>query len=262
MKEILLAAAFLTFGISGCEDYIKEENRTDVLADDLYRTNSGFEGLVNASYSGLRTIYSAPWMFCSGTDMYVDGRNASPAVGLTTYKDLGAGEVAVQTFYQRCYAAIQVSNTGLHYVDLTEQVTTTPQRKGELKFLRAYYYFLLAQSFGGVPLVTDMFIDGEQPSFDRNTEEEVYAFIINEMNEALTLAADAPTFGRVSKRALRHYLAKVHLTRGYMSFAAADDFSRAATLADEAIAGYNLSSISFHDLFYPGRERNNEVLFS
>jgi hypothetical protein len=262
MKKIIIAAVILAFGISGCEDFIKEENRTDVLADDLYRTNSGFEGLVNASYSGLRTIYSAPWMFCSGTDMYVDGRNASPAVGLTTYKDLGAGEVAVQTFYQRCYAAIQVCNTGLHYVDLTEQIATTPQRAGELRFLRAYYYFLLVQSFGGVPLVTEMYIDGEQQMFDRNAEEEVYAYIISEMNEALALTADAPTFGRIGKRAIRHYLAKVHLTRGYTSFAAADDFSKAATLADEAIAGYNLSSISFYDLFYPGKEKNNEVLFS
>jgi hypothetical protein len=262
MKKIIIAAAFLIFGISSCEDFIKEENRTDVLANDLYRTSSGFESLVNASYSGLRSIYSAPWMFCSGTDMYVDGRNASPAVGLTTYKDLEAGEIAVQTFYQRCYAAIQVCNTALHYVDLTEQVSTIPERKGELKFLRAYYYFLLAQSFGGVPLVTNIYINGEQPAFDRNTEEEVYAFIVSEMNEALTLVGNAPTFGRVSKRAIRHYLAKIHLTRGYLNFAASDDFSKAATFADEAINGYNLSSISFNDLFTPGKEKNNEVLFS
>jgi starch-binding outer membrane protein, SusD/RagB family len=262
MKKIIIAAAFATFVMSGCEDFIKEENRTDVLADNLYKTNSGFEGLVNASYSHLRTIYSAPWMFCSGTDMYVDGRNASPAVGLTTYTDLGAGEVAVQTFYQRCYAAIQVCNTGLHYVDMTEQVSTTSQRKGELKFLRAYYYFLLVQSFGGVPLVTDISINGESASFDRSSEEDTYAFIISEMNEALELTSEAPSFGHVGKRAIRHYLAKIHLTRGYLSFAASDDFTKAAALADEAISGYNLSSISFNDLFAPGKEKNNEVLFS
>jgi starch-binding outer membrane protein, SusD/RagB family len=262
MKKIITAAAFLIFGVSGCEDFIKEENRTDVLADDLYKTNSGFESLVNASYSGLRTIYAAPWMFCSGTDMYVDGRNPSPAVGLTTYKDLEAGETAVLTFYQRCYAAIQVCNTALHYVDVTEQVSTTPQRKGELKFLRAYYYFLLVQSFGGVPLVTDLYIRGEEPAFNRSTEQDIYTFIVSEMNEALALTADAPAFGRVSKRAIRHYLAKIHLTRAYLSFAAGDDFSKAATFADAAINGYNLSSISFYDLFIPGKERNNEVLFS
>ncbi len=262
MKKILIAAAFLVLGMSGCEDFISEENRTDVLADDLYKTNSGFESLVNANYSSLRTIYSAPWMFCSGTDMYVDGRNPSPAVGLTTYRDLEAGEVAVLTFYQRCYAAIQLANTGLKYVDVTEQVASTPERKGELKFLRAYYYFLMVQSFGGVPLVKEVFLQGEQASFARNTEEEIYDFIVSEMNEALGLVSETPAFGRVGKRAIRHYLAKVHLTRGYLDIAENDDFTKAASLADAAINGYNLSSISFHDLFWPGKEKNNEVLFS
>jgi hypothetical protein len=47
-----------------------------------------------------------------------------------------------------------------------------------------------------------------------------------------------------------------------LDFAKTDDFTKAATFADEAIDGYNLSSISFHDLFLPGKEKNNEVLFS
>lgn len=261
MKKILFAV-LTAFSFSNCNDYIQEENRTDALVDELYRTASGFEGLVNASYSGLRTIYSAPWMFCSGTDMYVDGRNASPAVGLTTYTSLSPGEIAVETFYQRCYQAIHNCNTGLYYADLTEQVSTIPLRKGELKFLRAYYYFLMVQSFGGVPLVTQNFLNGAQLSFDRASEEELYAFIISELNEALTLVPEAPAFGRVGKPAIRHYLAKVHLTRGYLDFAAADDFEKAASFADAAINGYNLSSISFYNLFYPGKEKNAEVLFS
>lgn len=262
MKKIFATAALLIFGISGCDDFLKEESRADALIDEVYMKNPGFEGLVNAAYSGLRPIYSAPWMFCSGTDTYVDGRNPSPAVGLTTYKDLEAGEIAVETFYQRCYAAIQLANTGLFYVDITEQVKNTPERKGELKFLRAYEYFLLAQSFGGVPLVTDVYFDGEENSFMRNTEEEVYDFIVKEMTEAHELVSETPAFGHVGKRAIKHYLAKVHLTRGYLSFAKSDDFTKAAAYADAAINGHDLKSISFHDLFYPGKEKNNEVLFS
>jgi hypothetical protein len=260
MKKILLTV-LLAVSFLGCDDFLKEENRTDVLASDLYATKDGFEKIVNSSYSGLRLLYSAPWMFCSGTDMYVDGRNASPAVGLTTYTSLAAGEVAVLTFYQNAYKAIQYCNTGLYYADKTEQVATITERTGELKFLRAYYYFLMVQNFGGVPLVTEL-ISTAETSFGRATEEEVYDFIINEMNEALELVSATPAFGRVGKRAIQHYLAKVHLTRGYLDFAATDDFDKAATFADQAINGYTLSSIKFHDLFYPGKEKNNEVLFS
>lgn len=260
MKKIFLAVSLMLCFI-GCEDFIKEENRTDVLASDLYTTKDGFEKIVNSSYSGLRTLYSAPWMFCSGTDMYVDGRNASPAVGLTTYASLAPGEAAVQTFYQRAYQAIQYCNTGLYYADKTEQVSTIPERKGELKFLRAYYYFLMVQSFGGVPLVTDM-ITTAQTSFSRASEEEIYDFILAEMNESLDLVSETPSFGRIGKRAIRHFLAKIYLTRGYLEFTESDDFDNAAALADAAINSYNLSSISFHDLFYPGKEKNSEVLFS
>src|SRR5690606_24555622 len=52
-----------------------------------------------------------------------------------------------------------------------------------------------------------------------------------------------------------------HLTRGYEEFAATNDFTKAASYADAAINGEPLS-ISFNDLFWPGKEKNAEVLFS
>jgi len=259
MKKILTALCLLIL-LTNCSDYLTEENKTDTLADQLYRTASGFENLVNASYSGLRNVYAAPFMFESGTDIAVDGRNPGP-VGLSEYKTLSPGEAAVATFYQTVYQAIQVANTGIHYAELTAQTTTLPSRKGELKFLRAYYYFLLVQSFGGVSIVDDM-ITTAQTAFDRNTEEEVYEFIISELEEAQSLVDENPVFGRVGVRAVKHLLAKVYLTRGYLSFGEANDFVEASTLADEAIAGYDLSSISYQDLFWPGKEKNNEILFS
>ncbi|MEO7990311.1 MAG: RagB/SusD family nutrient uptake outer membrane protein [Chryseolinea sp.] len=259
MKKILIAVSVIVL-LSNCSDYLKEDNKTDVLVDDLYRTVSGFENLVNASYNSLRAVHSAPFMFESGTDICVDGRNPGP-VGLSEYASLSPGEVAVKTFYQTTYQAIQVCNTGVYYAALTEQTSTLPSRTGELKFIRAYYYFLLAQSFGGVSLVTDV-ITTAQTSFERNSEEEIYDFIVSELNESVVLVDENPVFGRVGKRAVKHLLAKVHLTRGYTDFAASDDFTKAATLADEAINGYDLSSITFKDLFWPGKEKNNEVLFS
>lgn len=259
MKKILFAGLILLF-MSNCSDYLDEVNKTDVLADELYATESGFRNLVNATYSTLRDVYSEPWMFMSGTDMYVDGRNAGPT-GLTSYKTLSSSEAEVAAFYRSCYDAIQLCNVGIHYSDKTEPVSTVPANTGEMKFLRAHYYFLMVQSFGGVPLVTEAFTV-PQTSFERATAEEIYTFVIAELIEALSLVDESPEFGRVSKRAVRHYLAKVHLTRGYESFAATDDFQKAAQFADEAIAGYNLSAISFNDLFWPGNEKNAEVLFS
>ncbi|HYH56877.1 MAG TPA: RagB/SusD family nutrient uptake outer membrane protein, partial [Anseongella sp.] len=259
MKKILIAA-LLAFSLQGCNDYLDERNRTDVLAEELYTTASGFENLVSATYSTLRNVYSSPWIFMSGTDMYVNGRGNGPT-GLTSYKTLSPAEPEVGDFYRTCYDAIQLCNVGVHYSDITEQTSSVPARKGEMKFLRAYYYFLMVQSFGGVPLVTEAFT-APQTSFERASAEAVYEFILAEMNEALSLVEDNPALGRVSKAAVRHYLAKVHLTRGYEPFAAGDDFEKAAQFADQATNGYDLSSLSFNDLFWPGNDQNSEVLFS
>ncbi len=261
MKKIIIASILL-FSFGSCSDFLEEENKTDVLADDLYRTASGYESLVNAAYASLRNVYDAPWMFEAGTDMYVDGRDPGPT-SLMLYTELVPSDPTVEAFYTTLYNAIQVCNTGIAYNELTEQTPTVSVRLGELKFLRAYYYFLLVQTFGGVSLVTDA-ISAPVTSFERNSAEEVYTFIVSEMNEALNLVGDQgeTAFGRVTKRAVRHYLAKVHLTRGYEAFADASDFATAASLADDAIAGYDLSSLSFADVFEPGNEQNAEVLFA
>jgi starch-binding outer membrane protein, SusD/RagB family len=260
MKNTLIAILLL-FTLSNCNDYLDEENKSEALANEYYTTARGYENLVNAAYASLRDVYKAPWVFEAGTDMFVEGRTAQP-VGISEYMELASDDAVVEAFYQRCYAAIQRCNTAVYYNDKTEAASTLSTRLGEAKFLRAYYYFLLVQTFGGVPLVDQAILDAPQLEFERNSAEEVYAFIIQDLNEALNLVPETTAqFGRVTKRAVLHYLAKVHLTRSYEDFAAGDDATKAAQYADAAIAGQALS-ISFKDLFWPGKEKNDEVLFS
>lgn len=263
MKKILIFIAYIVF-LSSCEDYLKEDVRSFVPTDDLYKTKLGYEGLVNASYSSLRDIYKGdPYIFCAGTDMYVEGKEIQPE-GISEYQSLTSLEPTVKDFYFSCYKSIQLINAALYY---NNPVTTIPQAtldqyQGELRFLRAFDYFLLVQTFGGVPVVKD-YSKAPVQSFSRNSAQEVYQFIGDEMNAAMDLvpAAAALPNGRINKRIINHYLAKVHLTRGYEAFGTANDFTKAASYADVAINS-QLLTIPFEDLFYPGKEKNAEVLFS
>jgi len=246
---------------SQCSDLIQEDNKSNPEADTYYRTKDGFESLINSNYASLREIYDLPWVFEAGTDMYVQGRSDTQPESLSEYRNLTPLDANVLTFYSACYRAIQRANTAMYYVDVTEPTDALTSRRGEIKFLRAYYYFLLVQQFGGVSLVTERF-DAPEMDFPRNPAEEIYDYIISEMQEALTLVPDTQAqSGRVIKRAVQHYLAKVYLTRGYETFAKADDFTQAASYADAAINGQALT-ISFKDLFWPGKEKNAEVLFA
>ena len=262
MKKFNIVSLLFVFllATTGCQDFLEEDNRSNIESDQYYATAEGYDKLVNASYATLRNVYSEPWLFAAGTDIFVEGRDVQPK-GISEYRELTPEETTVETFYRNTYAAIQVCNTALYFNDKTDTNPNLPVRKGEVQFLRAYYYFLLAQNFGGVALVTERFTE-PAGSFQRSSAQEVYNFVISEMNEALALVQDNPTeFGRMSKRAIRHYLAKVYLTRGYETFGSREDFVQAAALADAAIAGQALT-ISFENLFFPGNERNAEVLFS
>ncbi len=260
MKKIILYIGILGILFTGCQDYLVEENRSDIGADEFYATAEGFEKSVNAAYAELRNLYGgAPWLYCAGTDMYVEGRDAQPE-GLSEYRFLTPSETQAAALYQPGFQAVQTCNMVLYYVDKTEVVSTLNTRIGEVKALRAFYYFLMVQTYGGVTLVTD-FINSPVTEFERNSAEEVYSFIIAELEEAINMVADGSYTGRVNKRAIQHILAKVYLTRGYESFGQSDDFTKAASLADAAIAGQSLN-LNFEELWTPGNEANEEVLFS
>lgn len=258
--KLILYISVFCFAFASCSDFLDEENLSNVTAETFYLTEDGYESLVNANYSQLREIYGDyPWLFCSGTDLYAEGRDPEP-VGLSQYTSLNASSQGVDYLYNICYEAIQSANLGLYYADLTEQTPQLPANIGEIKFLRANAYFLLVQTYGGVALVTD-YISSPVLAFDRNSAEEVYDFIIAELEEAQSLVNDGSYNGRVNKRAVTNLLAKVHLTRGYESFGPSNDFETAAAYADEAIAGQGLN-LSFSEVWEPGNEMNEEVIFS
>jgi hypothetical protein len=247
---------------AACNDYLEEENPGNVVADEFYTTQEGYESLVYSTYATFREIYGRnPYIFTAGTDMYVNSpRSGSTGAGLREYRNLGAGDELVADFYQDLYVAIQRANTALYYNEVTAPVATLEAREGEVRFIRAHHYFLLVQTFGAVPLVEER-INEPILAFERAPEAKVYEFIIREMETALAMVPETAEEGRVDKRAVRHFLAKVHLTRGHNEYGPQDDFQTAADYADAAIAGQGLN-LPFEEVFRPGNEDNEEILFA
>ena len=262
MKKILVIIGIIVTTLSSCSNFIEEESLSNVPADETYKTASGFELLINSDYARLKAIYGGdPWLFCAGTDMYAEGRTPEPA-GLSQYTILIPSSTGVEQLYNSCYQQIQSVNKTMYYSALTEQNSNLSTLVGEARFLRANAYFLLVQTYGGVPIVNDH-VTSPILSFTRNTAEEVYTQIITDLEAALASVGTAAyaTNGKVNKRAVNDLLAKVYLTKGYESFGSAADFTKAATYAEAAIAGQKLT-IAFDQLFKPGNDLNAETIFS
>lgn len=253
---------FLGLSFMGCSRYLDEENLGNTTAENFYVTKDGFEGLVNASYATLRDVYEpTPYVFFAGTDLFFAAHQEVP-LGLASYQTLTPGNSAVETLFNRLYQSIQTINTALYYSEITGDFPELQSRIAELKTIRAYYYFLLVQEFGDVSLVTD-FISEPITHFDRDPAKDVYQFIVDELTDAITtLPPTQSDFGRVTKRAAQHILAKVYLTRGYEPYGSGvDDFTKAAALADAAIGGQALN-LPFGDLFKYKNDKNEEILWS
>lgn len=262
MKKIhyIIGIVFLLFTIS-CSDFLKEENKSSATAENFYITKNGYEALVNSAYSTLRDVYGGtPYIFCAGTDLFFGAHQDAP-LALTAYQALTPGSPHVTDFFSKLYQSIQVCNTAIYYNSLTEETTFLESRLAEMKFLRANYYFLLVQSFGDVTLIDNM-ISEPITHFERTPASEVYQFILTDLEEAVQIAPETQTdFGRVTKDAVNHLLAKVYLTRAYETYAEATDFEKATTSAELVIEHRSLNP-TYSDIFKYLMDNNSEVIFS
>jgi len=103
-------------------------------------------------------------------------------------------------------ARANVVMKGIENVSFASKATVT----AELRVLRAFYYFLLADLFGGVPIVTEP----EIAARPQNTRTEVFAFIESELKAArpdLPAKWSADMNGRVTQGAVDAMLASLYL---------------------------------------------------
>jgi hypothetical protein len=277
MKKNLIIILIIIFaGITSCKKFLTEENLSGITAENYYTNAAGYESLINSCYASLRGIYSPnPSLFEWGTDITTRGEielvsgqaNEVPAIQLNEYQSLTADNVPIDTFFTVAYRGIQRCNTAVNRAnsipDLAE--STKNRRLAEVRFIRAYFYYLLVENFGNVPIVQDE-INTPVTHFAPNSEQEVYDFMIGELNAALPNLEANPASteaGRATQGAARHLLALLYLTRGYKSFGGTTDFERAAQLAEELISSsYYALLPTFAEVFQPGNDLNREIIFA
>ncbi|MDN3580317.1 RagB/SusD family nutrient uptake outer membrane protein [Mucilaginibacter flavus] len=268
-KCVLLSVAMVLFGITGCKKYTDEYNPQSRTAETYYNTFAGFEDLGKSNYAPLRGIVNFTGLYYLGTDAF-----STPSIndsnGENLYNNnLNSANGDVDAYFRQLYSAINIANNTLYWATQVKDgsAATVNTRVAEAKALRAYYYYLLTETFGDVPLVLDR-TTVISLVFTRTPEKDVYTQIVKDLSEAIdVLPLTTPDFGRVTKGFAQHLLAKVYLTRGYKSYGGAQaDFQLAATTAEAVInSGTYTLKAKYADLFDPtitNFQVNPEVIFS
>ena len=156
MKSAAMALAFACC-VSSCSDFLEEENKTGATAELEYATVSGIDGLMGSAYSFLRLWAGKPAALAmngSGTDDLFYGIDCGmKPLGDYTFTAEQDGKTNFDSYWEAFYCGIDVCNLALKYVPLNTAIGEAKKQTylGEAQFLRAFYYFLLVNTWGPVP---------------------------------------------------------------------------------------------------------------
>lgn len=220
IKAFIGSVALAVVLISGCSKILDEQPRSS-FTPEYFKTENGVLGGITSLYAHLRNIYGQAYYYnacLTGTD---EATYAQSADG--NFKDMDmsdAGKVTSTSFptsipWGESFSDI---NTASGILENGTEVGINASLLAEARFFRAFDYFLLVQTYGGVPLDLGAgelkFNTNPVRTSVRNTVPEVYTKAI--FPDLLTAINDLPDAGRVTggitKTAARLYLSKAYLT--------------------------------------------------
>lgn len=248
-------------------------------------------GGVTSMYAHLRYLYGQGYYYNSlltGTDEVTYAESADgnfQDMDMTGVGSITSSSSRSDVLWNEAFPNI---NTASGIIENAEAVGTISNALiAEARFFRAYDYFLLVQTFGGVPLDLGAgklkFNTAPVRTSTRNTVPEVYTEAV--FPDLVKAVADLPATPRVTggatKTLARLYLAKAYLTYGWWlqnpnnipTYPAAERvdpdgknaawyFQQAYNVAVEAIENPGPFGLqpTYYDVNLGSNDRNNEIL--
>src|SRR5678816_1044351 len=288
IKSVIVSALFILLA-PGCTKILEEQPRS-TYTPEFFKTEKGVLGGITSQYAHLRFLYGQPYYYNAletGTDEYTYGQS-----GDGNQKDMdlsGVGTLTGASSRSDVLWGVAFSNinTASGIIENAAAVGISAALIAEARFFRAFDYFMLVQTFGGVPL--DMgagelkFNTTPSRKSVRNTVPQVYTKAI--FPDLLTAINDLPVTGRVTGGATKT-LARLYLAKAYLTYAwwlqnpnniptypasprtdpdghdAAYYFQKAYDVATQAISDPGPFALenTFYDVHIGGNDRNKEML--
>ncbi len=273
-----LSIALLLAFLPSCKDLLKED-LTTAHGMDYYKTDAGINDLVvGAYYQVLCAAFKGESVFCNtnyGTDEFHVGGDASNAMWNNYDGRLGpivsevnSNTVDADAQWNDLYTGISDANLIIQNAKASESTNEDIKETalGSGYFFRAFNYLKLVSQYGRVPLKLKP-SNTVELEFKRESVPVIYHQVISDFRKAYELLPDEPSnFGRLSKDAAAHYLAKAYLFRAsevndsWNNATKQTDLDSVISLADIVISHHPLAS-NYKDLWaYTKPDGANENL--
>lgn len=232
---LILMLAIISMG--SCKKFL-EADPTDFLSPSTYYNSEAQLKLsLNGVYDQLGSIglYGNRIPYMSGFEADEGYYTRNTPTGIYAYM-FTAGHPEILRFWADAYKGVHRANVLLANIDNNQGINqvSRDQIRGEALFLRGYYYFLLVQNFGPVPLILKPGTSVNNIEVPRTPAKGVYEQILKDMKEAEGFVPSIKTVGfggRISKSAVRGILARVCL---FMAGSPVKDVSKYAEARDWA----------------------------
>lgn len=185
---------------------IVSNGKYETVTDAQYALN-GVYGAIN-SYEFYGQYYSLEFSLNDDTCFYGSSNKTQTVMKIL----FDSGTDQIYKMWTKIYAGIRNANTFLEAIEQSD-VDQDGQMRNQAKFLRAFYYYNLAQCWGDVPLRTKSTKSYEDAQCAATPQEDVIDWVIAEMRECISKAPDtvegAPY--KVTRTAMQGFLARVCL---------------------------------------------------
>lgn len=217
LKYLMIGVALVS--MSSCEDFLDSTNYTEKDTGNFPTNISDANQMLTGIYSTLSMTVTD----CQHSHFYMaelasddrfggGGENDRDMQGLDHFMNTKADRF--RPFWKAKYTGIYRANFALETLDQCEGWTDENHKnryKGEAYFMRALFYFELAQMFGEIPLITHS-LGG---NFPKSPASEVYALIAQDLKNAIDMLPSShyseTTAGHATKWAAEALMARVFL---------------------------------------------------
>ncbi len=233
---ILFTLSCLLFS---CTDWLETEPSSTVISDDFWQSSDDVESALIAIYQSMQDDEAEKMMLWGELrgDMVTYGNTITANWFYILQGEIDQSNNVFD--WSDFYSTINYCNTVLENAPAVMDVDETYTQEelnanlGEAYGMRALVYFYLVRSFRDVPLITWSYSTDDEDFFvSKNTEDEIYAQIISDLQNAINLCNDEydtndETKGRMTSYAARAILADVYLWN--------DEYAESQTQCDAII---------------------------
>jgi hypothetical protein len=263
--KLLALALIISASFSSCStDYLELEDKQNLTENSFWSTRDHAIQGITATYAALQGYDGSKWTFFEelytsvayrGDDLD-NNKSESYSKTIANFTD-GTDVSGPYNLWATCYAGIARSNQVIEKVPGITSMSNQERNEivGEAKFLRAYHYFMLVNSFENVPLVLKTEKDLTKLNVPQAKPQEIWTQIEKDLQEAevvLPTAYNADNLGRATKGAAKAFLGKVFLFR--------EKWTQAESKFKEIYGQYSLNA-NYEDNFNGKAENGTESIF-